>query len=191
MKLSDTSKDFERVEEEAHVNRVLQELNLNVPKYFEAITSMHKIENGIIPSSDKIIWRKLIIDGITKYEKESQSYQKFFSEDNMEEFEEVDDAKVFKSELKRDCPIIRKSLMSSMAELQKWKEDFAMAKAQDLFDTFANFLDFMRDYAESNKDINYDLLENQDDFEPLFEFSNDEDLVLKNVIGAGIKTTII
>lgn len=191
MKLSDTSKDFERVEEEAHVDRVLQELNLNVPKYFEAITSMHKIENGIIPSSDKIIWSKLIIDGITKYEKESQSYQKFFSEDNMEEFEEVDDAKVFKSELKRDCPIIRKSLMSSMAELQKWKEDFAMAKAQDLFDTFANFLDFMRDYAETNKDINYDLLANQDDFEPLFEFSNDEDLVLKNVIGAGIKTTII
>lgn len=59
MKLSDTSKDFERVEEEAHVDRVLQELNLNVPKYFEAITSMHKIENGIIPSSDKIIWSKL------------------------------------------------------------------------------------------------------------------------------------
>jgi hypothetical protein len=191
MKLSDTSKDFERVEEPTHVDRVLKELTLNVPKYFDAITELHKIENAVIPTNDKVVWTKLLTDGIAKFEKESLSYQKFFSEDNMEEFEEIDDAKVFKSELKKDCPIIRKSLMSSMTELQKWKEDFAMAKAQDLFETFANFLDFMRDYADATEDINYDDLETQEDFQPLFEFSNDEDLVLRNVIGAGIKTTII
>jgi len=191
MKLSDTSKDFERVEEPTHVDRVLKELTLNVPKYFDAITELHKIENAVIPTNDKVVWSKILTDGIAKFEKESLSYQKFFSEDNMEEFEEIDDAKVFKSELKKDCPIIRKSLMSSMTELQKWKEDFAMAKAQDLFETFANFLDFMRDYADATEDINYDDLETQEDFQPLFEFSNDEDLVLRNVIGAGIKTTII
>ena len=191
MKLSDTSKDFERVEEPTHVDRVLKELTLNVPKYFATITQLHKIENGAMSTIDKIIWSKLLIDGIAKFEKESQSYQKFFSEDNMEVFEEIDDAKVFKSELKKDCPIIRKSLMSSMTELQKWKEDFAMAKAQDIFETFGNFLDFMRDYADENKGIDYNNLETQEDFQPLFKFSNDEDLVLRNVIGAGIKTTII
>ena len=191
MKLSDTSKDFERVEEPTHVDRVLKELTLNVPKYFDAITELHKIENAVIPTTDKVVWSKILTDGIAKFEKESLSYQKFFSEDNMEEFEEIDDAKVFKSELKKDCPIIRKSLMSSMTELQKWKEDFAMAKAQDLFETFANFLDFMRDYADATEDIDYDDLKTQEDFQPLFEFSSDEDLVLRNVIGAGIKTTII
>ena len=191
MKLSDTSKDFERVGERAHVDRVLEELTLNVPKYFETITQLKKIDNGVIPTNDKVIWSTLISDGIIKYEKESPAYQSFFSEDNMEEFEEIDDAKVFKSELRKDCPIIRKSLMSSMAELQKWREDFAMAKAQDLFETFANFIDFMRDYAVSNSNLDYNDLKTQDDFEPLFKFSSDEDLVLKNVIGAGIKTTII
>lgn len=191
MKLSDTSKDFERVEEPTHVDRILKELTLNVPKYFATITELHKIENRVIPTIDKIIWSKLLIDGIAKFEKESQSYQKFFSEENMEEFEEIDDAKVFKSELKKDCPIIRKSLMSSMTELQKWKEDFAMAKAQAIFETFGNFLDFMRDYADEKKGIDYNDLETQEDFQPLFKFSNDEDLVLRNVIGAGIKTTII
>lgn len=191
MKLSDTSKDFERIEEGIHVDKVLKELTSNVPEYFTAITNSHKLEYDSVHNIEKTVWSKLIIDGIEKYEKESQSYQKFFSEDNMEEFEEIDDPKVFKSELRKDCPIIRKSLMSKMQELQNWKEDFAMAKPQELFDTFANFLDFMHDYVEDMQDINFNDLKTYEDFKPLFEFSSDEDMVLKNVIGAGIKTTII
>ena len=191
MKLSDTSKDFERVEETTHVHKIVNELNENVPKYFEKITNLYKSEENGIPLNEKIIWSKLVADGISKFEKESQSYQKFFSEGNMEEFEEIDDAKTFKSELRKDCPIIRKSLMSKMAELQKWKEDFAMAKAQDLFETFANFIDFMRDYGDSTEGVDYNDLETQEDFERLNEFSSDEDLTLQKVIGSGIKTTVV
>lgn len=191
MKLSDTSKDFEKVEDATHIQQILKELDENVPFYFEKITNLFRNEESGIPYNEKIIWNKLIIDGITKFEKESQSYQKFFSENHMEEFEEIDDAKVFKSELKKECPIIRKSLMSKMEELQKWKEDFAMAKAQDLFETFANFIDFMRDYSDSVQNVDYNTLETPEDFEVLYEFSNDEDLTLQKVIGSGIKTTVV
>ena len=75
MKLSDTSKDFERVEETTHVHKIVNELNENVPKYFEKITNLYKSEENGIPLNEKIIWSKLVADGISKFEKESQSYQ--------------------------------------------------------------------------------------------------------------------
>lgn len=190
MRLSDTSKDFERIEELNHVEKIKHALDLKVSEYFNAITSS-KVGNNNNPLAKTIAWKVLITEGIEKFEKESKAYKDFFNEDNMEEFEEIDDPKTFKSELKRDCPIIRKTLNSRMEELQDWKEDFAKARPLELFETFANFLDFQNEYVDVNKDLDLDNFDKYEDFHSLHQFSDDEDLTLRNVIGAGIKTTII
>lgn len=191
MKLSDTTKDFERIEETEHVQKIIEELHSKVPHYFNLINHSKGITKDSKPLLKLVTWTALFNDGIKKYEKECSKYRDFFSEDNMEEFEEIDDPKAFKSELRKDCPIIRKSLMSKMEELQSWKEDFARAKPIELFETFANFLDFQNEYVEQNDKKDYDSLISYKDFHSLHQFSDDEDLILRNVIGAGIKTTII
>lgn len=189
MLLSNTTKDFERIENLDHIEKVKSELDLQVSKYFKLIAA--NTSDAGNTASPKTVWSLIISEGINKFEKESKAYKDFFCEDKMEEFEEIDDPKVFKSELKRDCPIIRKTLNSKMEELQDWKEDFARANPQELLDTFANFLDFQNQYVEDNHSVNSDLMVDYEDFEALNQFSEDEDMTLRNVIGAGIKTTII
>ena len=136
MQLSDTSKDFERIEELSHVENVKNALDSKVPEYFKLITSAQTSSNNNLLAI-RAAWTTLINKEIEKFDKESRAYKDFFSDENMEEFEEIDDPKAFKSDLKRDCPIIRKTLNSKMEELQDWKEDFAKAKPQELFETFA------------------------------------------------------
>ena len=188
MKLSDTSKDFERIEEPEHIEKIRQSIDKETPKYFDLITNS---AIGTHSLGKAIAWTTLINEGIEKFEKECASYVDFFSEDNMDEFEEIDDPKAFKSELRKQCPIIRKTLMSRMEELQDWKEDFAKAKPIELFETFANFLDFQNNYVQKNSSRDFNQLDNFEDFEDFKQFTSDKDLTLQNVIGAGISSTII
>ena len=189
MKLSDTSKDFEEIEELSHVEEVKRALDSKVSEYFQTITNSLLSGNGSF--SVKMAWNSVISKAIEQYDKKSTAYKDLFNEDNMLVFEEIDDPKVFKSDLKKDCPIIRGSLNSRMEELQEWKEDFAKANPLELLETFANFLDFQQDYVEANRDVDFNEMEDYEDFEALQQFSADEDLTLRKVIGAGIKTTII
>ena len=190
MQLSDTTKDFERIEELTHIEKVKKEIEQKVPEFFSLITNSI-LQGNSSKVAKTLTWSTIINEGVKKFEKESRAYKDFFCEENMEEFEEIDDPKAFKSELKRDCPIIRKTLNSRMEELQDWKEDFAKAKPLELFETFANFLDFQNDYVEKNKNTDFDKLDEYEDFHDLHKFSGDKDLTLKNVIGAGIKSTIV
>jgi hypothetical protein len=191
MKLSDTTNDFEYIHEQHHVSSITELLKKTVPNYFKKITDSKLADKSGGFSTPSFVWNRILLDGVEKYEKESPTYKEFFSEDSMDEFEEIDDPKVFKSDLRKDCPIIHKTLFSKMEELQEWKEDFARANPQELFDTFANFLDFMHVYVENVEDRNYNDLMDYEDFKELQKFSDDEDLTLRNVIGAGIKTTVL
>ncbi|MFY0653871.1 MAG: hypothetical protein JXQ96_17660 [Cyclobacteriaceae bacterium] len=190
MKLSNTEKDFERIIEGDHIDQVLAAFDDKIPHYFQEISEFNKVD----PNNDmamKLLWRGMMQESVEDFQKDSEAYNEFFSEESMDEFEEIDDPKVFKGSLRNDCPIIRKSLMSRMEELQNWKEDFARAKPQEMLETFANFLDFVRQYADDMKSVDYSGLSKSADFEELAQFSEDADLSLQKVIGAGIKTTII
>lgn len=191
MKISDTSKDFEKIQEHEHIELVENELKKTFKSFFDKITQSN-IQSGLKSTNDeKLAWSQLIIKHLEDFKKESKKYEEFFSEENMDDFEALGDAKVFKSKLRNECPIIHKTLFSKMEELQKWKEDFAHCKPQELLDIFLNFLDFSNDYSEKNKISNYDEYKHIENFAELAELSDEEDFVLRNVIGAGIRTTII
>lgn len=190
MKLSNTKQDFERVNEKDHIDKILAAFDEKIPEYFNRITASQEVDSDN-QMAMKLLWNKLMQECVEEYQKESLAYEDFFSVERMDEFEDVDDPKVFKGALRNECPIIRKSLNSKMEELQKWKEDFARSKPQELLETFANFLDFVRQYSSDMTDTKYASLATPEDFEDLAQFSEDPDLSLQNVIGAGIKTTII
>jgi hypothetical protein len=191
MKTSDTSKDFEIIIEEEHISEIISSLDKKVPEYYEKITNSQLSNGGNFPKSESLIWNQLFNTAIENYNKDSLAYRKLFSEESMDEFEQMYDAKPFKTELKKDCPIIRKSLMSTLEEMQLWKEDFAHAKPQELLNTFANFLDFIRDYSEKTEEHFYDQFKNFEDFTNIATLSEDPDLSLQSVIGAGIKTSVL
>lgn len=191
MKVSDTSKDFERCDDNDHIELVLKDLERTTPEYFKMITETNIISSSSLSTNEMFIWDQIFTKGIEKYEKESKAYREFFDVASMEEFEEVDDPKIFKGELRNKCPIIRKSLMSRQEELQKWKEDFAAAKPQELLDTFANFLDFIWEYSDSTKEAEFNAFSKPEDYDDLGTLSDDPDLSLQSVIGAGIKSTVI
>ncbi|MEC5172131.1 hypothetical protein [Chryseobacterium nepalense] len=187
MKISDTSKDFESIKEIQHIELVGNELKKTFYLYFKKITNSNL--NGDI--NKKNTWDSLINKYLDDFKKESKKYKDFFSDENMEDYDTLGDAKVFKSNLRKECPIIHKTLFSKMEELQKWKEDFAHCKPQELLDIFLNFLDFSNDYSEKNRNTDYNAFTEIENFEEVAELSNEEDFVLRNVIGAGIRTTII
>lgn len=191
MKTSDTSKDFERIQEIEHIAIVDAEIKKSFDSYFKKITQSEKSSGLKTSNHEKFTWSTLITKYLEGFKKESKKYKEFFSEDNMDDYEEMDDAKVFKSDLRNECPIIHKTLFSKMEELQKWKEDFAHCKAQELLDIFFNFLDFSSDFSAKNSGKNYNEFLKKEDFNEYSNLSEEEDFVLRNVIGAGIRTTII
>ncbi|WP_347840001.1 hypothetical protein [uncultured Draconibacterium sp.] len=191
MKRSDTSKDFERIQQDEHVEIVIKAIDEKTNKYFKRITSSLMSETTSAFVSEQFVWSQVFSENIEKYNKDAKPYLNFFSEESMDEFEEIDDPKAFKSELKKDCPIIRKSLMSKLEEMQEWKEQFTCSKPNELLDAFANFLDFARNYVSEVSKINYDDLHALEDFKELCAFSEDPDYGLQSVIGAGIKTTVL
>lgn len=190
MRQSNTKDDFERIIEQDHINLILNEIKKNVPDYFSKITTENDLSlpNG---KSGSLFWIMLINDEIEKFDKDSLAYRDFFSEEMMEEFDEVDDPKFFKNELRSKCPIIRKTMMSKMEELQTWKEDFVFSKPQELLDTFVNILEYFRHYIESNTETSYNQKNKIEDFSELSILSNDENYYLKKVLGIGINTSVI
>jgi hypothetical protein len=124
------------------------------------------------------------------YDKEERKYKAMFSEQRMEKFRDGN-PKNFKDRLKTDCPVIHRSLRSKAEEMQEWKESFARAKPQEMFDTFEEVLDFARPHVEAFEN---DLPETSllpDTFAELAAFSDEPNLSLPGVIGAGIKSTVV
>ena len=93
MKVSDTSKDFERIQENSHIELVGNEIKKNFITYFQKITNSNLKEGG----NEKFVWNLLITKYLDDFKKESKKYKDFFSEENMEDYDALGDAKVFKS----------------------------------------------------------------------------------------------
>ncbi len=187
---SNTQKDFDVIQMDDHVKKVISSITYNFNEYFKKISGAS--ESGpYAEAKQKLFWQETVDNYINDYDKECKSYRNLFSEEELEETLENDDPKAFKKELTQKCPIIRKSIMSSMKELQEWKEAFAQSVPQELLETFLNFLDYARDYMDEIDSSAYEVYSKKEDFENLYEFSNDPDLSMQRVVGAGIKTSIL
>lgn len=189
MKRSNTRDDFDTIHDETHIMEVIKSIQHNFQKYFEQISGI--TDSPLGKTQSKMFWKEQIADYKSDYLQESKIYRNFFDDENIEEYQEIDDPKVFKKDLRKECPIIRKTLNSKMEELQEWKQDFAYANAKEMLETFMNFIDYAREYSHDINESDYLQFSDIKDFQGLHEFSQDPDLGMQNVIGAGIKTTVL
>lgn len=190
MKRSNTQSDFDIIHNHNHVEKVIKCIKMNFDKYFDKIVGINT-NDGLGGLKAKLNWNEKVEEFLARYDKESKAYNDLFAEDSLNEYEEIDDPKTFKSDIKKECPIIRKTLNSNREELKEWQKDFAFADAREMYDTFLNFIDYARDYSGNINENNYEQLDKLEDFDGLHEFSTDPDLGMQKVIGAGIKTTIL
>lgn len=193
--------DFNFIKDTKHINEVWKVIEKNIPVYFEELIAGDKKFDKLkesetikikMPVPDK---RKRIAEffeiGLTKYQKEEKHYKKFFSKESMNEFEDENDTKAFKSALSSKIPVIQKARNSKRETMHEWQEKFAHSKPVDIYSIFFNLIDFMDDYVK-NTDINiFAKINDIKELENLFVLNEDDDYNVPGVIGMGIKSTVL
>jgi hypothetical protein len=115
-------------------------------------------------------------------------YKKFFEPETIEEYRYSPGA--FKGDLNRDCPIIRKTLMSKHPELLEWRKRYNSTQSATLLDMFNNLIEFHADYVAATTDEQFRIFDAVSDFE--FEpIEDDEECRIEGVIGMGIKSAVV
>ncbi len=84
---------------------------------------------------------------ITEWAKEKDAYEALLDLELLEEYSY--DANAFKSSLRKDCPIIRRCLMSPIEEMKDYKKQFGMKPGQELLAVTTNLARFVGDYMLS------------------------------------------
>ena len=98
----------ERVYDEAHIAEVLTEIRLTFPKYFTSFCQLSL--------------RKRFLDAIKEYEAEQRCYLDYLDLEALGEFE--DNPNSFKSETRKNCPIIRRCLNSREEYMKAYQRAF-------------------------------------------------------------------
>ena len=131
-------------------------------------------------------FRAIISAAIDDFEKDKQKYIDLFDGEMLEEYEE--DPSSFKSTaLKKDCPIIRKTLNSNAKELKKYQVDFSLAKPQELLRVIENISDFSKSYYERARKSGTGETEGCTNHN-LAPLDKDDRYTVYGVIGGGIKS---
>ena len=99
------------------------------------------------PASAKGNYSLFLKKLIANNDKLNEKYHELFDLDMMDEYgEAVDD---FKAQiLKNETDVIRNGLRSKSEALNEWKSKFYSVKAQKIYDTFYNIMDFAKEYDE-------------------------------------------
>ena len=114
-------------------------------------------------------------------------YQSVFSDDNMEEYEQ--DVDSFKGiALKKECDVIRNSLNSKSESLNDWKRAFFKTKAQLMYDTFRNILDYAKSYDKNTSEERLNAIDTIDAIG--FSSMDEAGCYLPAVFGTGIVSNI-
>ena len=95
--------------------------------------------------------------------------------------------------LSRDVPIIANTLRSRRTELKEWQRSFRTARANDLLAVFESVLDFIGEWGVSHPIDQH--IQQAYESEPsgfgLDPLDDDETMFIANVIGMGIKSTVL
>lgn len=189
--------------EEQHIEQVITEIKAHFHDYFNSFIesgagtslSADQIQklaekfgsDGSVKTQKKnvgTVLKQIIAEGINGFEKDRQSYVNLLDEEALEEYE--DSPSGFKNALRKDCPIIRVTLMSKAKELDKYKMEFSKASPENLLSVSKNLSTFATSYTESFKNADYHLFCKLSELE--LEKIDTEDYSVFGVIGGGIKS---
>lgn len=161
--------------EKKHVAAVLDEVDLNLPKYF----------NSFFMKTSKA--KQLFDDAVWQFENEQESYQELLDLDLLAEYE--DDPNAFKSDLRSRCPIIRRCLNSKSEEMKDFKARFRITAGSDLLKVITSIVSFGDEYMKSFDDTKYMSCE---DVECTgMSKLQEKEFYSPGVIGEGIKSHIL
>ena len=160
---------------------ILPSISSYIDRFIDDIIYTNPSYNG---KANFALFRTKIVNlhGIT-----GDKYSNIFSDENMEEYEQDIDS--FKSiALKKECDVIRNSLNSKSESLNDWKAAFYRTKAQVMYDTLRNILDYARLY---NSDMTEDRLSKIDTIDEIgFRKMDESGCYLQAVFGTGIVSNI-
>ena len=196
--------------EEEHINQVVEEIKANFAHYFNMYLETEdgkKISEKEFEELAKKLgctktaktakgtdkgkaFKNIIVEVITEFEKDRDSYLEILDEESLEEHEE--DPPNFKNRvLKIDCPIIRMTLQNKKAkELDKYRAEFRRSDPHDLLAVVTNLTTFANEYVENVYDE--ETYENIQELKELgFEDLDGDDYTVYGVIGGGIKSHLL
>jgi hypothetical protein len=162
-----------QVYELEHVQQVLAEIGANFPRYFQGFTQQPL--------------KPVFQEHIREYEKELETYREYLSLEALDEFES--DPNAFKSHTRKQCPIIRRCLMSQDDVMKGYKISFGNVKGRDVLNAARAIADFGRAYV---KDFNDDKHEQANTYSVLgLETLNESKYGCPGVIGYGIQSSLL
>lgn len=177
--------EYELMKEQEHFDKVWLIMKPALMDYVKQYIDGIAISG---PTSAKGNYNLFLNKLITGNDKLNEKYHEIFDLEMMYEYgEAVDD---FKNQiLKKECDVIRKTLGSKSESLNEWKSKFYGVKAQKIYDTFYNIIDFSYDYDEEfDEDVMISIDEiNENRLTEMEEGA----CYLNGVIGYGIVSNIL
>jgi hypothetical protein len=199
--INNDNSDFKFVKEPDHVEKVWATIEKNIPVYFQKIieggdelaalksNAAFKVKVAAPDVRKKL--SEIFVSGIEKYEKLAAKYRAFFDEESLQEFEDENNPKQFKTKLSIEIPLIRKALQSKYEAMKEWQEKFAWAKAQEVYSIFINLIGFMNNYIDNHDAADFGNYDDLTELNDLFQLNEDDDYNVPGVIGMGIKSSVL
>jgi hypothetical protein len=200
----DEQTEFDTIREEDHIRQVWTTIEQNLPEAFErlekavggsASDGLHRLrahfggrQESPSTAGSSVELRKDFAKLIADVQKAQDKYRKVVDEGVIEEYRE-DDPRGFKSALRKDCPIISRTVNSRRRELLEWQQAYKRAKPQELLDVFANLLDFAGEYMERVASLRYEGLDTADELD--LDDAEQEEVTIPGLIGMGIKSAVL
>lgn len=134
-------------------------------------------------------YNKIINEAIAEFEKDREKYLAIMNKDVLEAYEE--DVNYFKEKvLRNECPVIHSTLQNKKAkQLDKYRKDFNIAKANELLEVVANLCNFSERYIENNKNNAFTNVKNYKELE--LDILDTDEYTAYGVIGGGIKSMLL
>ncbi|MBK7919034.1 MAG: hypothetical protein IPJ94_22790 [Chloroflexi bacterium] len=168
-------KDLEKqVYESEHIQQVTAEITANFPDYFTFFAQEEL----------KSVFRERIKD----YQKEQDAYREYLNLQALEEYDQYD-PNAFKSHTRKNCPIIRRCLMSQDEVMKDYKISFNNVTGRQLLNAVSNIARFGRSYQVGFNDETHEAATTPEDLS--LETLNQTEYGCGGVIGYGIQSSLL
>ena len=136
--------EFQLFEDQNHLEKVWKIMTPILSKYVDDYLTLISRQEGCRTPQESLTKKikALIEDNDGLHDK----YHELF---DLELFDEEygEDTESFKNQtLRKECDVIRKTLLSKSEVLKEWKGKFNTCKSQTIYDTFYNMMAFAEDY---------------------------------------------
>jgi hypothetical protein len=162
----------DRIRGVAHMEGILAEIAANLGPYLASFEPQSRVA---------------FAKAIEEYEKEREAYRDFLDLEALEEYE--DDPNAFKSMARRQCPIVRRCLMSQDEAMKAYKRAFYDVSGRALLSPIRHIAEFGAEYMASFDDELHEATMIPADLElgPL----DTDPFGCPGVIGYGIQSTLL